>query len=227
MWCFWSAKGGVGCTVVAVTTALGLARAAPTLLVDLGDDALAMLGRPAIDVGLAQWLAADAPPPDALSRLEVEVAPGLSLLAWGAEPTDSAEVVGGSHPRPERAEILARLTDFEDRRVVVDLGVLAADDGRRAHVGRHLLALASRSTLVTRACRLSLRAAERWSPPDDVVLVSRQGRSVRSAEVEAAIGAPVVSELRWDPSIGRAVDAGRVAERPPRSLRRLAGIGLK
>lgn len=229
MWCFWSAKGGVGCTVVATATALGLAATTPTLIVDLAGDVAALLGRPPCDVGLAGWLDAPAPPPDALSRLEREVAPNLALLSWGPEPDGGSESGAGesiSTPgRPtDRAEILARLVDFDARTILVDIGVRAAADGRRSLIAEHLLSLASRSTLVTRACYLAVRAAEPWPPPDDVVLVARQGRALRADDVAAAVGAPVVAELRWDPAVARAVDAGLFGSRVPRSLRRLAGL---
>ncbi len=271
MWCFWSAKGGAGCTTVAVTMARALGKRSPTVLIDLAGDAAAVLGRPDPAVGLAQWMSAPAPPPDALSRIEVEVGDGLSLLSWGPELVDGEEPVeaapsarhderpakterfwpgdgAGEHDaahdplggrsvtlstvraeRPawaepsnlgDRSGILARLVDFEHRSVVVDIGLRSAL-GRRAGVAGDLLSLATRSTLVTRACSLSMRAAGRWPHPDDVVLVGREGRAIRAADVGAAVGAPVVATVRWDPAVARAVDSGFMAVRRPRSLRAL------
>lgn len=222
MWCFWSAKGGVGCTVVATAVAVELARLGPTLMVDLGGDVAPLVGRPPGNAGLAQWLDAAAPPPDALSRLEVELAPNLVALSWDPVLDGAAmELERDLETDAERAAVLARLVDFEDRSIVVDLGVRPGGLDRRSGFGERLLSMAARSTLVTRACHLAVRAAQALPPPDDVVLVARRGRSLRAADVEAAVGAPVRAEIRWDPAVARAVDAGRFASRSHRSLRAL------
>jgi hypothetical protein len=55
----------------------------PTLLVDLGSDVPLVLGIDPPVRGLRQWGAAASPPPDGLSRLEVELTPTLSLLPAG------------------------------------------------------------------------------------------------------------------------------------------------
>ncbi|MGI9595780.1 MAG: hypothetical protein ACR2QK_06455 [Acidimicrobiales bacterium] len=228
MWCFWSAKGGVGCTVVAAGVALAMARTTPTLMIDLGGDVAAVLGRSRVDgpsadgrVGLADWLAAPNPPPDALSRIEFDVAPGLALLSWDS---GRQAIADPEPPVGDRASVLAQLADHDDRQVIVDLGPRSDDASRRNELAGRLSSLASRSTLVTRACYLAVRAAERWPRPDDVVVVARQGRALRSADVAAAIGSPVGCELRWDPAVARAVDSGCFAARTPRSLRALANL---
>ena len=81
----WSAKGGAGTT----TTAVALAdirrrshRTTDTLLVDLAGDLPAALGLSDPDLGVTEWLASDAGP-EALTRIEREVADGVSLLPLG------------------------------------------------------------------------------------------------------------------------------------------------
>lgn len=222
VWCFWSAKGGVGCTVVTVGSALGAAAAQPTLLVDLGGDVPAVLGIDAPDSGLRDWLAAPAPPPDALSRLEVSAAPGLSLLPWGAESLDIETDSAAPLERwADPAETLARVIALDHRLVLVDVGGRRSGAPERVLLADRLLALATRSTLVTRPCFLAMRSADGHPPPDDVIVVGRQARALRADDVQRAIGAPVVAQLRWDPAIARAVDTGLLAGRLPRSLRTL------
>lgn len=247
MWCFWSAKGGVGTTVVAAAVALASAHSRSTLLVDLAGDVELLFGRAPARTGLGQWLEAENPPPDALSRLEIDLAPNLSLLPWGEDSGDGrleeaagrtddggnesappvTEAVAGLVAGPgtkDRVALLARLVDVEDRMVVVDLGTRSSAPTPSATTAGELLLFASRSTLVTRACYLAIRAAQPWPRPDEVVVVARQGRALRSADVSAAIGAPVVCEVRWDPAVARVVDAGLFGSRTPRSLRSLGRL---
>ena len=51
-----------------------------------------------------------------------------------------------------------------------------------------------------------------------VVLVAEPGRSLTASDVSRAIGAPVVAEVAVDPAIARAVDAGLLAARLPKSM---------
>ncbi|MCU1455561.1 MAG: ATPase involved in chromosome partitioning [Acidimicrobiales bacterium] len=216
----WSVKGGVGTTVVAAALALTLARDGPgrrsaglhgnghgALLADLAGDLGATLGVAEPEgPGLAGWLAAgDDVPADALARLEQPVAPGLGLLPRGS---------GGL--RPQRAQALAGLLSAEDRTVVVDCGRLGGPGAAAV-----IAAASQRSLLVTRACYLGLRRV--GAAPVDasgVVLVREVGRSLGPRDVEDAAGAPVVAELALDPAVARAVDAGLLATRLPRSFER-------
>lgn len=204
----WSSKGGSGTTVVAASLALLLARRMPGggVLADLAGDAPAALGLAEPEgPGLAGWLAAGTEvPADALSRLEVRAGPGLALLARGAG--DLA---------PERADVLAALLAADARPVVADCGADLAGAALAVAAG------ATRSVLVTRPCFLSLRRALR-APlrPSEVVLLTEPGRSLTRADVEDAVGAPVVAEVAVDPVVARAVDAGLLATRLPRSLAR-------
>ena len=56
-----------------------------------------------------------------------------------------------------------------------------------------------------------------------MVVVTEPGRALGAAEVEQVVGAPVVAEVGWDPAVARAVDAGLMASRLPRSLERSLG----
>jgi hypothetical protein len=203
----WSAKGGSGTTVVAVTLALLAGRCAPTgaLLVDLAGDVPGVLGVPDGDgPGVSDWLAAeDAVGPDALTRLEREVTPTLALLGRGS----------GAGARPGREAHLATALLDDGRPVVVDAG-LGRDD-----TTLELIATATRSLLVLRPCYLALRRAVQTPlRPSGVVLVREAGRALGRRDVEAALGVPVKAEVDIDPAVARAVDAGLLATRLPRGL---------
>lgn len=203
----WSVKGGVGVTTVAVATSLEAARTAarPVLLVDLGGDVPACLGVPEPGgPGLAGWLAAGPDvPPDSLGRLAEAVGPGLELLGRGRGRLDHA-----------RAPVLVQLLAATGRVVVVDAG-----NATGCAVARAFAAEADRSLLVVRACVVGVnRALAAPVRPSGVVVVRDPGRALATVEVAAAVGAPVAAELAVDPTVGRAVDAGLVRSRLPRSF---------
>lgn len=205
----WSAKGGAGTTVVAASLALLLARRDPggALFADLAGDAPAVLGLPEpTSPGLAGWLAAGRDvPADALGRLEVTtVEARLRLLPRGDGPLAA-----------DRADVLGQLLATDPRPVVVDCG----SDLVGAPLA--IAAGATRSILVTRPCFLALRRAL-TAPlrPSEVVLLTEPGRSLTRLDVEDCVGAPVVAEVAVDPAVARAVDAGLLATRLPRSFAR-------
>lgn len=220
----WSAKGGVGTTVVAVGLALVLARrhGERVLLVDLAGDVPGVLGLPGPSgPGVADWLAAGPEvPADGLARLEVEAGDGLSVLPRGLGPLAPLD----------RVEVLAGLLATEPRAVVVDAGLVGGEGtagGRGAcatgcgEAGRTLALAADRSVLVLRACYLGLqRAAAAPLRPSEVVLVTEPGRALSAVEVEAVLDVPVRTELPFEPAVARAVDAGLLACRLPRALDR-------
>lgn len=203
----WAAKGGAGTTVVAASLALLTARRSPgdAVLVDLAGDAAACLGLPDPDTpGLADLLARlDAVGPDAAGRLLTDAAPGLKLLPRGRGPlVGDARTVGG----------LLRTLAAD---VVIDAGT------RPAGLAADLARAADRSVLVTRACYLALRRAiEASLRPTDVVLVTERDRSLRPADVEEALGVPLSTSIDLTAEVARAVDAGMLARRLPRSLER-------
>ncbi|MEA2825842.1 MAG: hypothetical protein QOG43_281 [Actinomycetota bacterium] len=213
----WSPKGGTGTTVVSCGLALVLARSqtspAGVLIADLSGDVPAVLGLPTpATPGLIDWLAAG---PDvtgeALGRLEVEAGPGLRLLAWGGELTAAAATAAEG---AERGEVLAEALAGGGRRTTVaDCGSAAAG------AALAVAAAADVSLLVLRPCYLALRRALA-APirPSAVVLVDEPGRALTRRDIEDVLGVPVRAEIDYDPSIARAVDAGLLAGRVPRSL---------
>lgn len=208
LFCFWSAKGGSGTSVVAAATALVLARGVSgVVLVDLDGDQPAVLGIPEPEgPGVGEWLAAgDEVEADALGRLEVEVHPGLRLLPRGAAPPAG----------DERAEVLAAALAADGRPVVVDAGTAPTGPALAVAAG------ASHSLLVTRPCYLALRRAL-GAPlqPSGVVLLAEAHRALARADVEEVLGVGIWAELPVDPSVARAVDAGLLAGRLPRGLAR-------
>ena len=209
----WSAKGGSGTTVVSVALASMLAGPSPAgaLLVDLAGDVPAVLGMPEpAGPGVAGWLAAGADvPADALTRLEVQGPGALRLLARGVPDEADHHVVS------ERSEVLAALLAADPRPVVADCG------SGPAGAGRALVAAAACSLLVLRPCYLSLRRAKQVGlRPTGIVLVGAADSSLRAPDVEAVLEAPVVATISADAQVARAVDAGQLGHRLPRSLRR-------
>ncbi len=206
MWCLWSAKGGVGCSVTAAALGVVSSRRRDTVVVDLGGDLPLVLG---VDegrrsAGIAEWLAADDPPTDALGRLELPVRDRLSLLPAGQLPLTG---------RPERCRELVATLAADDRHVIVDVGA-----NRPRLVA--LFDAEAVSVLVTRCCYLALSRAP-VGHPDLVVAIREPGRVLRPADVGRAVGAPVLAVLDHDPSVARVVDAGILPRRLPSSLRRL------
>ena len=204
MFACWSPKGGSGTTVVAAALGLLLARAAPSgaLLADLAGDLPTALG-------LADWLAAGPDvPEDALERLEVDAGARLRLLPWRGGQGAPTTAVG-------RGEALAAVLSADPRPVVVDCGTAGAG------AALAVAASATVSLLVIRPCYLALRRAlDAPLRPSGVVLVTEEGRSLGRADVEDVLGVPVRAEIRVDPAVARAVDAGLLAGRLPRGLER-------
>jgi Mrp family chromosome partitioning ATPase len=215
----WSAKGGAGTT----TTAVALAdirrrshRTTDTLLVDLAGDLPAALGLSDPELGLTEWLASDAGP-EALSRIEHDVAEGVSLLPLG----NSSEWSGA------RASALVVVLGADHRDVVVDVGLLGAWPSPLAGLRDLVTDAADRSLLVTRSCYLALRRAARSArTPDGVILVREAGRALDRGDVEGLLSVPVIAEVDTDPAVARAIDAGLLLTSGPRhvarALRRVA-----
>jgi hypothetical protein len=209
----WAAKGGSGTTVVAAALALSSHR--PSLLVDLDGELPAVLGLPEPDrPGVADWLASDTST-DHLAELLVDVGPRVWLLPW-----QSAASVGKHRHIDDLDARWATLGDWLHDwsnqwgcDVTIDGGTRVPPDP--------LAARADRSLLVTRACYLSLRRAVRCGVrPTGVILVDEPGRGLGPRDIEHAIGVPVEAVISVDPGVARAVDAGLLASRLPRVMKR-------
>lgn len=205
----WSAKGGSGTTVVAVSLASVLAHGAgEAVLADLAGDVPAVLGLPEPDrPGLADWLrAGETVPADALARLEVAGPRGLRVVPAG----DAVDDVPGG-----RGDVLAALLASDSRPVVADCG--ANPTGARLAVA----AAATASLLVLRPCYLALRRAAAFPlRPSGVVLVDEPGRSLTVEDVEATLSVSVRAVVPVDPAVANAVDSGSLGLRIPRRLQR-------
>ncbi len=207
----WSPKGGSGTTVASVLLALTWARmsSSEVVLADVAGDVPAALGVPdPSGPGLADWLSASADVgADALARLEVDVGRGLRLLPRGS--TEAGSSGGGGL----RAEALTAVLVADSRPVVADCG------GADRTPGRQLAAGAALSLVVLRPCYLALRRALAAPiQPSGIVLVHESGRALQRRDVEDVLGVPVWAELPLDGNLARAVDAGLLVSRVPRSV---------
>ncbi len=205
----WAAKGGSGTTVV--TASMALASPRPSLLVDLDGELPAVLGLPEpARPGVADWLATDTGV-DHLADLLIDIAPTTWLLPWrtGTGPV--------AVPSPDRWHLLASwMHDWSSEHhgeVTIDAGTGTPPAA--------LVDVVDRAVLVTRPCYLSLRRAVRGpTRPSGVIIVDEPGRALGRHDVELALGAPVDATVAVDPAVARAVDAGLLAGRLPRSLGR-------
>ena len=216
--CCWSAKGGAGCSTIATALAIQFAKAHDTLLIDFGGDAPSLLGVGDPDEGVTDWLAAGSDVPiDALRRLETPVTDRLSMLARGG--ANDGDIDSG------RGDVLAHLLQASARPTIVDVGTVALGEMELSHVARSVCASADDAVLVTRACFLAMQRAQRASVrASAMVVIAEPGRALGRRDLEDALGVAVVASVPFDPAIARTIDAGMLAQRQPRSLRRgLAG----
>jgi len=190
------------------------------VLADLGGDQAAVLGlgEPTTP-GILDWCHSEAPA-EALSRLQVEVADGLSLIPQGQGPQEVA--------LDRAAELSATLESLAES-VVIDAGLplfdpagLAAGPASsdRPRILGAILRDQGTSVFVTRACYLSLRRAmDIGIDADGVVLVKEPGRSLGRKDVSEVLGLPIVGVVDCDPAVARAVDSGSLTRRMPNSLK--------
>jgi MinD superfamily P-loop ATPase len=196
----WAAKGGSGTTVVACALALGSARTQPTALIDLSGDCATALGMDEpTGPGVVDWLASPTAGPTDLFRLAVLVRDKVMLIPRGE----------GLAPDDQWERLAAAIADSAN--VIIDAGT--------GHPPQALHDAAEQSLLVTRPCFIAIRRAQHLAiRPTGIVLVDEPGRSLTSRDVEHALGVPVAAEVRLDPAVARAVDAGLLIARLPKSL---------
>jgi MinD-like ATPase involved in chromosome partitioning or flagellar assembly len=196
----WAAKGGSGTTVVACALAVSARRTESSTLVDLGGDCATALGldEPA-GPGVAEWMASPTAGPTELARLAVTIRDQVRLIPRGAAVP----------PDDQWARLAAALGGSEN--VIIDAGTGCPPPALRE--------AAQQSLLVIRPCFIAIRRAQQLSiRPTGIVLVDEPGRALTSRDIENALGVPVVAEVHLDPAVARAVDAGLLLARLPKSL---------
>ena len=210
-----ASKGGAGATTVTALSAL--AHAERSLLVDLEGELGPALGiAPSDRPGVLGWLSSSAPL-EHLDDLLLDVDDTTALLpARGRRPDDPAA------PEPSIArwmQLASWCRSWAVRAagtVFIDAGVVGASTPPDAFAGA-----CDRRWLVTRRCYLGLRRVGSYTlDHTGVVVIDEPGRSLSSADVAAAVGAPVEVVIPWDHAIARAVDAGICSSRPRRSTMR-------
>jgi hypothetical protein len=175
------------------------------MAIDAGGDLLAVLGVPdPSGPGVVDLLLSDVPVTvEALRRLRVEVG-AIGVVPRGADRAGDVTT--------DRWQELAQVLTRDGQRWLLDAGT--GPGGQTATVaGVRLL-------LVVRNCFLALRRAVQSSlRPDGVVLVTEPHRALDVRDVVAVLTGVAVTEVRIDPAVARAVDAGLLAARLPRGLR--------
>ncbi len=200
----WAAKGGSGTTVVACALGLGFgSRSQPATLVDLSGDCATALGMDEpTGPGVVDWLASPTAGPTDLVRLAVP------------SPRRGCNSIprGTAGPRPTTN---GRGSPFGAQRfanVIIDAGT--------GHPPQALHDAAEQSLLVTRPCFIAIRRAQHLAIRPTGIVLGRRTRAghLTSRDVEHALGVPVAAEVRLDPAVARAVDAGLLIARLPKSL---------
>lgn len=212
--CCWSAKGGVGATVLAAGIAMAACRlpARPgVVLVDLAGDlplTLGIGGRQGDGPGVADWLArGPAAPPDALARIERSVDARLALVPRGAGALDPAGV-----------DLLLQVLSASGRLVVIDAGCLPQGG---VTFGAAVTRRAGASLLVSGTDAVALARAERTSHRATGVVLVGPGRPADRRRVASAVlPAPVVATMAFDPRVRAAVANGLARTRLPNGFRR-------
>lgn len=200
----WAAKGGSGTTVVAA--GLALATEHPSVIVDLAGDQAAALGLPEpLGQGLSEWFASDADP-SSIVDLAVDVDSSTASVHRGASPI---------RPDADRWGDLAAWMAADHRLFVVDAGTTPSPppalvrDGVDHRDGSSDGGDTTIGILVTRPCYLALRRASAARiRPSGVIVVNDGGHALGRSDVARSVGAPVLAEVRFDPAVSRAVDAG-------------------
>jgi len=198
----YTAKGGQGCSVVAVLAALALDDDRRVLLVDAAPSAdLATIAGSVDRVEGCIPVIADIQTVTPMIDLVRMVEPDPAVLYGRGYDVVIVDHGLGAEPRPWPAPDLVN-RNFKWREA------------------------AGRWTLVTRSCYLALQhAVAQPAQPDQIVVVTEADRSLRLSDVKAAVGAPVVATVDVSTAIARAVDAGLLTTRHMGAATRgLAGL---
>ena len=208
----WSVKGGSGTTVTACALALH-DPSVSAVLVDLAGDVPVTLGMPAPSgPGVVEWINSPAADASALGQLAVAASESLAVIPRSAEPSriTSASVDIAAFTDDHWTRLGSALRAMPQRVVV---------DGGNGAPSPHLADHADQSLLVIRPCFVALRRAVQCGhQPTGVILINEPGRALRARDIEHALGVPIVAEFMTDPTVARAVDAGLLSTRVPRTL---------
>jgi hypothetical protein len=108
--------------------------------------------------------------------------------------------------------------------VIVDAGMIVGKNGEPTLA---FLDSFDRSLLMVKSCFLAVAATigqgnrtSRTKRIDGLVVLRDEERRISDYEISAALGLPVLASILLQPAVARAVDAGLLASRLPRSLTR-------
>lgn len=127
---------------------------------------------------------------------------------------DAAGILGIPAPDTYPAQVRPALTLHETADTIEPGALVIIDAGTQPETVEGV------AYLVTRPCYLALRRSFTVPRPDGLVVITEPGRALTVEDVAAVIGAPVRAVIPQDPAVARAIDAGLLASRLPRTLAR-------
>ena len=187
-----SPKGGSGTTITSAALAMMLAaqHRGGGFIVDLAGELAPALGIP--------------DPPD---TQPVDVNASLKLLSFA--PRELRTPVEHNWK-----EVANQLLSY-DAPVVIDVGT--------GELNESFERIANRTFLVLRPCYLALRKASNkmshgYLRSDGIIVLEEAGRALTPTDISTVLKTPIVSTIKVDPSVSRAVDAGLLSSRIPAAL---------
>ena len=203
----WSPKSGSGTSVTAVAMAAISARMGkPTVLIDLGGDAAAILGLPTPALGLGDVIEAHSS--HTLRDVMVRAGEGLHLIASGF--TDLPSPYSNRWGRID--QILGEIAS--EHLVLIDAGEFGLPEW--------LDSISDSTVVVIRPCYIALRRAAEHNRSDHLadaaIVVTERDRALTARDVSLVLGIPVVAEVPVHPDVSRRVDSGLLNSRVPDHL---------
>jgi hypothetical protein len=187
-----SPKGGSGTTITSAALAMMLAaqHRGGGYIVDLAGELAPALGIP--------------DPPD---TQPVDVNASLKLLSFA--PRELRTPVEHNWK-----EVANQLLSY-DAPVVIDVGT--------GELNESFERIANRTFLVLRPCYLALSKASNkmshgYLRNDGIIVLEESGRALTPTDISTVLKTPIVSTIKVDPSVSRAVDAGLLSSRIPAAL---------
>ena len=202
---FMSSKGGNCTTVTASAYALVMGdRGMKTIFIDLCGDAPSVLGlAESTSAGINDWLGENSP------------TDASGLLQLGTPVTENVMLVHRGSRFVEGEPRWQALADFISQstfNIVIDAGT--------GFLPPELTAVITEVTMVLKPCYLSLRRATQQQRPNNVVVITEEGRALTVSDVSHVIGVPVFAQVPYEAAISRAVDAGLLVSRAPSLFQR-------